>query len=64
LAVELSSARDAEERWHYSSGDNEFERVQLRDIRWTRKTSAREAEESPLLEAVARKRLLKTLEKT
>jgi hypothetical protein len=36
-------------------------RFQLRDIRCTGRTWAREAEESPLLEAVVRERLLKTL---
>jgi hypothetical protein len=37
-----------------------IERVQLRDIRWTGRTSEREAEESPLIEVVARERLVKT----
>jgi hypothetical protein len=34
--------------------------VELRDIRMTGKTWGREAKESPLLEAVARERLVKT----
>jgi hypothetical protein len=38
------------------------DRVQLRDIRWTGRTCVREAEASPLLKAVARKRLLKILQ--
>jgi hypothetical protein len=38
-----------------------IERVQLRDVSRTGRTWAREAEESPLLEAVAREQLLKTL---
>jgi hypothetical protein len=34
----------------------------LRDIHWTGRTSAREVEEFPLLKAVTRERLLKTME--
>jgi hypothetical protein len=40
----------------------ELTRVQLRDIRRTVTTWTREAEESPLLEVVARVRLLETLQ--
>jgi hypothetical protein len=39
-----------------------IERVQLRDIHWKGRISAREVEESLLLEAVSRERLLKTLQ--
>jgi hypothetical protein len=38
-----------------------MERVQVQDIRRTERTCAEEAEESPLLTSITRKRLLKTL---
>jgi hypothetical protein len=58
FAVESSSAREAEKRWHYSWADS-WQRVQLWDIRRT-VTWAQEAEEYVLLEAVSREQLLKT----
>jgi hypothetical protein len=57
--VQLTSAREAEKKWRYSSADSEltesFCTGGCEDITW-----AREAEEFPLLEAVARERLMKT----
>jgi hypothetical protein len=57
LAAESSSARKAEKRWHYTSADSwqEFFTGSFEDRTW-----AREAEESPPLEAIAKKQVLKT----
>jgi hypothetical protein len=52
--VQLSSEREAEKRWRYNKADREFCTGGCEV-----KTLAREAEISPLLEAVARERLMK-----
>jgi hypothetical protein len=56
LAVQLSSGREAANKWSYSWVDSW-------QVFWTggcdKETWEQEAEESPLLEAVARKRLVK-----
>jgi hypothetical protein len=46
----------------YSEDPRPAEWIQLRDIRRTVSTWEREAEESPMLEAVAREQLLETLQ--
>jgi hypothetical protein len=56
LAVEKSSARVAEKRWCCSF-------VELRVHLWNVNQQATEAEESPLLRFVTRKRLVKTLQR-
>jgi hypothetical protein len=57
MAVQLSSARETETRWRYCWVDKEFytDGCDKRSRAW-------EAEESPLLTYVTRKRLLKTLQ--
>jgi hypothetical protein len=54
---ELSSARETEKTWRYSSVESEFCTGGCEDRTWER-----EAEEFPQLEAVARERLSKTVE--
>jgi hypothetical protein len=57
--VQLSSAREAEKRWRCSSVEGIAGRKFLPAVGEGR-TGMREAAESPLLEVVARKRLVKT----
>jgi hypothetical protein len=54
LAVERSSAREAEKQWRYSF-------LQLRVQLWSVNKQETEAEESPLLRFITRKCLVKTL---
>jgi hypothetical protein len=56
--VQLSSAREAENRWRYTSVDGIAGR-QFRTRVGEGRTWAREAEESALLEAVVRERLIR-----